>query len=489
MSSPQARRRQRSTRLVVAVVLIVVAALLVAGAVLSGSWPSFHVLAAVLGVVLGWPRHPDHPLRAACRPAATPPATAPSRPGLPRAHRRSAPPSTPRSPRPCRRGSTSRSIALAELEVALVRRPEARRRGDPQVQRRGPPRRRWPSARAEPRRPASTRPRSVRPRRTSAWPSSSRRSTCSAPSWPPGRPSRTASAPDAPHRLTLTRPKLSGGSALAAGAAESPIVIPEDNRFESDPDEVLADDAPLPTGGTSGARPRPTGSTSPGSPSCSRAHERARPRLGRRVGRRRPGRGVRARAADARERRAARPDGEIRAWGSVHDRAEGRMLFVHVVDRDAARPRSPTGAPTCCSSGPSSRPARSAGARGLDVQQIDTGAFADDERQHRWLAGGRLRAGAHLVADEPAGHRRPRPRWCPTRSAGSRTAWSFRLVRRAGQRHARRGRPPRAAPGARGRVRRPLQLQRGDLRRVRPPAARGPRPPLGPLVAGRARRR
>jgi ribosomal protein S18 acetylase RimI-like enzyme len=25
-------------------------------------------------------------------------------------------------------------------------------------------------------------------------------------------------------------------------------------------------------------------------------------------------------------------------------------------------------------------------ARGLDVQQIDTGAFADDERQHRWLA-------------------------------------------------------------------------------------------------------
>ena len=28
------------------------------------------------------------------------------------------------------------------------------------------------------------------------------------------------------------------------------------------------------------------------------------------------------------------PDGAIQAWGSVHDRAEGRMLFVHVVDRD-----------------------------------------------------------------------------------------------------------------------------------------------------------
>ena len=27
-------------------------------------------------------------------------------------------------------------------------------------------------------------------------------------------------------------------------------------------------------------------------------------------------------------------DGAIRAWGSVHDRAPGRMLFVHVVARD-----------------------------------------------------------------------------------------------------------------------------------------------------------
>ena len=41
-------------------------------------------------------------------------------------------------------------------------------------------------------------------------------------------------------------------------------------------------------------------------------------------------------------------------------------------------------------------------ARGLDVQQIDTGAFADDERQHRWLAAGGLHQGPHLVADEAA---------------------------------------------------------------------------------------
>ncbi|HET8958978.1 hypothetical protein [Nocardioides sp.] len=52
MSSPQARRRQRSTRLTVAVVLIALAALAVAGAVFSHSW-FLTATAAVLGVVLG----------------------------------------------------------------------------------------------------------------------------------------------------------------------------------------------------------------------------------------------------------------------------------------------------------------------------------------------------------------------------------------------------------------------------------------------------
>jgi chromosome segregation ATPase len=52
MSSPHARRRQRSTRLTVAVVLIALAALAVAGAVLSGSW-LLAATAAVLSVVLG----------------------------------------------------------------------------------------------------------------------------------------------------------------------------------------------------------------------------------------------------------------------------------------------------------------------------------------------------------------------------------------------------------------------------------------------------
>lgn len=52
MSSPRARRRQRSTRLTVAAGLIVAAALAVLGAVLSGSWVLV-TIAAVLGVVLG----------------------------------------------------------------------------------------------------------------------------------------------------------------------------------------------------------------------------------------------------------------------------------------------------------------------------------------------------------------------------------------------------------------------------------------------------
>ena len=52
MASPQARRRQRSTRLTVAVVLIVISALVVIGAVISGSW-LLVTLAAGLSVVLG----------------------------------------------------------------------------------------------------------------------------------------------------------------------------------------------------------------------------------------------------------------------------------------------------------------------------------------------------------------------------------------------------------------------------------------------------
>src|SRR4249919_4129263 len=52
MSSPKARRRQRSTRVVSAVALVVISAVVVLGAVLSGS-PALLSAAAVLAVVLG----------------------------------------------------------------------------------------------------------------------------------------------------------------------------------------------------------------------------------------------------------------------------------------------------------------------------------------------------------------------------------------------------------------------------------------------------
>ena len=69
----------------------------------------------------------------------------------------------------------------------------------------------------------------------------------------------------------------------------------------------------------------------------------------------------------------------------MHDRASGRMLFVHVVERDLAERLG-----RACSDllvEWAVGQAREVGAaRGLDVQQIDTGAFADDERQHA-LAG------------------------------------------------------------------------------------------------------
>lgn len=73
-----------------------------------------------------------------------------------------------------------------------------------------------------------------------------------------------------------------------------------------------------------------------------------------------------------------------RAWGSVHDRASGRMLFLHVVEPDLAEPVG-----RACSDllvEWAVGQAREVGAaRGLEVQQIDTGAFARDERQQRWL--------------------------------------------------------------------------------------------------------
>jgi ribosomal protein S18 acetylase RimI-like enzyme len=91
------------------------------------------------------------------------------------------------------------------------------------------------------------------------------------------------------------------------------------------------------------------------------------------------------RDGDTRENVVLRdPDGVLRGWASAHDRASGRMLLVLVVDRRLADETADRVAEQLF--GWADRTALVVGGRrGLDVQQIDSGAFADDDRQHRWL--------------------------------------------------------------------------------------------------------
>lgn len=78
------------------------------------------------------------------------------------------------------------------------------------------------------------------------------------------------------------------------------------------------------------------------------------------------------------------PDGTIRGWATAHDRAAGRMLMQVMVDRDLDGETADMVAMKLFDW--ADWAARKIGrGRGLDVQQIDSGAFADDPRQHRWL--------------------------------------------------------------------------------------------------------
>ena len=205
-------------------------------------------------------------------------------------------------------------------------------------------------------------------------------------------------------------------------------MIPEDNRFVSDPGRVLGRIRVLPDGWSVGtpdpADPRDVARLT----RLLRAHESH-------------GRGWAGASADdvlvevsehglrMRENVVVRDEaGDIRAWGSVHDRAAGRMLFVHIVERDL-----PAAVADDCSDllfEWAEAQARVVGARrGLETQQIDTGAFAGDERQADWLAG--------------AGFARVRPWWQMSRPVPAEEAalvpdperWEadgvvFRLVRR-----------------------------------------------------------
>jgi ribosomal protein S18 acetylase RimI-like enzyme len=80
-------------------------------------------------------------------------------------------------------------------------------------------------------------------------------------------------------------------------------------------------------------------------------------------------------------------EGELRGWASAHDRAAGRMLLVVVVDpRLDETDRATADELAEVLFAWADEAARRIGAeRGLDVQQIDSGAFADDRRQHDWL--------------------------------------------------------------------------------------------------------
>lgn len=162
-------------------------------------------------------------------------------------------------------------------------------------------------------------------------------------------------------------------------------MIPEDNRFESDPTDVLPEDPGLPDGWVAETPDGHDRATVERLTELLRGHERA--------GRGWAGSGeddvlveVSERGVAMRENVVVRdPGGQIRAWGSVHDRAEGRMLFVHVVDREIDVRLADRCSDVLFEWAEAQ--ARSVGAaRGRSVQQIDTGAFADDERQHGWLA-------------------------------------------------------------------------------------------------------
>ncbi|MDP3891212.1 GNAT family N-acetyltransferase [Nocardioides sp.] len=161
-------------------------------------------------------------------------------------------------------------------------------------------------------------------------------------------------------------------------------MIPDDNRFESDHEQALPDDTPLPAGWeVGGPDPEDPGDVDQLA-TLLHNHEAG-------------GRGWGSSGADEvlveisehgikmRENLVIRdPEGSIRAWGSVHDRAAGRMMFIHIVDRDLTGSVADR-----CSTvlfDWAEAQARQVGeARGFDPQQIDTGAFADDERQHKWL--------------------------------------------------------------------------------------------------------
>lgn len=93
------------------------------------------------------------------------------------------------------------------------------------------------------------------------------------------------------------------------------------------------------------------------------------------------GRGARTR----RHRLVADPSGAVVAWASLHDRAAGRVVVVVHVDPALDDDTSDRVAAHLLEWA-EAQGRRLALERGLEATQLDAGAFAGDERAHRWLA-------------------------------------------------------------------------------------------------------
>ena len=77
--------------------------------------------------------------------------------------------------------------------------------------------------------------------------------------------------------------------------------------------------------------------------------------------------------------------GVVRGWASAHDRAAGRMLLVFIVDPRLDDSLADRAAEVLLEWADEAATKVGQG-RDLDVQQIDSGSFAGDDRQNRWLS-------------------------------------------------------------------------------------------------------
>ena len=342
-------------------------------------------------------RHPDHPLRAAADPPRGRARPRRAGPGLPRRSPSAASPRTPRSPTTMtRRIAAPASARSTELEDALVAGAAAGRRGDPE-------------AHAEARRADAAEARARVHRRARRGRGARRRGD---------RPGGRAGAGDrraARRARRLARPPSRCRKHAVTRRAALRRRRARDGRARDPPGASGAPygriDARDPRGQPVRERPRPTSSTEPTPPGSRRAGRSAPPDPADRFDVAR----LTAPAARPRARRArlGRPSGVDDVLVEVSE--HGLRMRENVVVRDAARrdPRlgqraRPRRGPDALRARRRPRPARrrvadavlrrparvgrvgqarAVGAgRGLDVQQIDTGAFADDERQHA-LAG------------------------------------------------------------------------------------------------------